>query len=67
MALNQNLGGIVLFWWNAPGSYTKDRAGLELVGKGLIWRDHFFKAKGMPDGYCSPGSQPAGRAKPAPK
>ena len=66
MALNQNLGGISLFWWNAHDSYTKDWAGLELVGKGLIWRDHFFKAKGMPDGYCSPGSRPTGHARPAP-
>jgi hypothetical protein len=67
MALNQNLGGISLFWWNAHGAETKDWAGLELTPAGQKWRDHFFKAKGMPDGYCSPGSQPSSHVKPAPK
>jgi len=66
MALNHNLGGLSLFWWNAHDAETKDWAGLELTPAGLKWRDHFFKAKGMPDGYCNPKSQTASPARPAP-
>jgi len=60
--INENLGGAIFFWWNAPaqgyGPPTVNADGINLSSYGVTWRDHFWKASGMPDGWYNAGSTP---------
>ncbi len=56
LARNNNWGGGIYFWYN--GIYTActtNGDGINLNGDGISWRDHFWKASGIPDGFLSTG------------